>query len=275
MPLQIEANSGTNGVNKIICDCNLFESQEDMTKSLSRFCYGNLYVIGSLWIEALKIGLVGQKMSLIPVVEAETVHAASKEEPQKPPKMKTKDLPIYQNPHADYKHYLEDKQKCPDYKVKVLHETLLPYVSEYRQNAQDAYKDAVSTAKQTCKTVCGTIESKKKELKAYLRDPDNLLLRRVFVATGATFGYYIGCRKGYLTRSFIFAGIGALFTGYLAFPKETDEYFREFCYNSAKTLLMLYNFYNSSNVAMRERLPCEKDIPVLKIEKRKDLCPKK
>lgn len=62
----------------------VFESEEEMRKSLSRLCYGDLYVIGRIWIEAFKAGLIGSKWSLVPVVEA----AKPPPPPEKPPLMR-------------------------------------------------------------------------------------------------------------------------------------------------------------------------------------------
>ncbi|KOB69633.1 Apolipoprotein O domain containing protein, partial [Operophtera brumata] len=67
----------------------IFETEEEMRESLSRLCYGDLYVIGRMWIEVLKTGLLGYK-----------------------------DLPLYQTPHYEYKDYEADRDKCPNANFK-------------------------------------------------------------------------------------------------------------------------------------------------------------
>ncbi|KAJ8704582.1 hypothetical protein PYW07_011770 [Mythimna separata] len=128
-------------------DGALFGSQEHFKKEMSRLCYGDLYVIGRLWIQGLRKVLVGANFSLIPVV-----HAAKPLEmffaPKKPPKMKYKDLPLYESPHYEYKDYMEDKKKCPKANVKILHTYLFPKVQSYRKSWSDSIRGFNKEAKE-------------------------------------------------------------------------------------------------------------------------------
>ncbi|CAG9794449.1 unnamed protein product [Diatraea saccharalis] len=247
----------------------IFKSEDDMKKSLSRLCYGDLFVIGRIWIEALQAVLVGAKFRLIPVVEA----AAKNEPPKKPPPMKYKDLPIYENPHYEYKDYIADKQKCPGYKDKIIHNALLPHVTKSRKKALECYGNLCCTLKSNCNVLCSTVRENKKNFKDYMRHPDNLALRQGVLATGTLTGFLLGGGGG-VPRRFFFTSLGALAAGALCFPKETDEYFREACYHSAKAVLAVYNTTCGKNFALRERIPCKDDLPK-EPKPRKPLCPQK
>ncbi|XP_050673732.1 uncharacterized protein LOC126971454 [Leptidea sinapis] len=256
---------------KNITRCNeVFSSEDDMRQSLSRICYGDLYVIGRLWIEALKSGLTGSKINLIPVV-----HAAAKqpEIPQKPPKMSYKDLPIYTCPHYKYKDYLAQQEKCPEAKRKLIHEYLLPSVREYRIDAQKGLRnirDGYIVAKDE---IARDIENATNRIKTYFRDPDRLLLRQAVVLFGGLAGLRYTRHRGIPGRLFG-TTLGAFFAGSLCFPRESDELFRNMFYYSGTLLIKIYNIYCSQNVSFRQRVPCADDVPdvppVLPLQ-----CPKK
>lgn len=253
------------------CDCLIFESKDEMNKSIKRLCYGDLYVIGRLWIESMKSVLVGSKLCIIPVVEA----AKPPPPPQKPPKMKCKDLPIYQSPHSEYYEFEADKLKCPDYKKKILHSALLPYVRTYRREAQKQYRETQKMLQGTCKDVCCYVNKQKQDILCYARCPSRLNERRIAVALGATVGLLIGCKTGKgVTKPMIYSGLGALAMGALCFPKETDETFRTVCYHTGMLVIDIYNLFCKRNFSLRGRIPCESEIPP-PTKKRKEQCPVK
>ncbi|XP_028159718.1 uncharacterized protein LOC114352327 [Ostrinia furnacalis] len=247
----------------------IFESDEEMKASLKNLCYGDLCMIGKIWIQALKVVLVGAKFSLIPVVHA----AKPPEPPKKPPKMKYKDLPIYSSPHYDYKDYVESKDKCPDRNVKLVHRALLPHVKSLRQKSIEAYCSACCSLRCTFGDMRNSINDSKREFKKTMRDPCNLQMRRGVVAAGTLAGYLLGGGGGIPRRAF-FTSLGALATGSLCFPKETDEIFRNVAYHTAKVALTLYNATCRKDFALRERLPCKDELPP-EPKPRKPVCPPK
>ncbi|KAJ8707077.1 hypothetical protein PYW08_011211 [Mythimna loreyi] len=204
-------------------DDALFKSQEHFKKDVSRQCYGDLYVIGRLWIQTLRKVLVGADLSLIPVVHAAALEPKT---PQKPPKMKYKDLPIYESPHYEYKDYLEDQKKCPKANEKILQNYLYPKVKSYRQNWADRIRDFNKDAKELIDDGMKVVKKKKNEWVSYLRSPDNLLVRQAILATGTITGFIAGRGAGVLRRLFG-TTVGVLATGAVVFPKETDEQFKE------------------------------------------------
>ncbi|XP_035455605.2 uncharacterized protein LOC118279874 [Spodoptera frugiperda] len=254
-------------------DDAIFSSETEMIGSISKLCHGNLYVIGRIWIQALKMALIGANLSLFPVV-----HAAKPDEPpQKPPKMKYKDLPIYESPHYEYKDYVEDKKKCPNYDVKLLHRYLYPKVKNYRKSWVDSIEDFKKDAGELKRDACAVICKKRAEFMKAMRAPENCTLRQAVVVAGAATGYCMAGRKGIPTKAF-YSSLGALATGALCFPKETDEIFRLASYKIAKVALLIFNKTCRQNIFLRERVPCREDMPPPPPERpadKKNQCPPK
>ncbi|KAL0859193.1 hypothetical protein ABMA27_011011 [Loxostege sticticalis] len=216
----------------------------------------DLSIIGKIWIQALKAVLVGAQFSSIPVVYAAEVE----EIPKKPPKTKYKELPIYTSPHYDYKDYLECKDKCPDRNVKLLQQALLPYVTKAREMSVDAYCSFSEFFRCKRKVYCKSLCDSKDDFKKTMRDPNNLQMRQGVVAGGTLAGFLLGGGGG-IPRRVFFTSIGALATGSLCFPKETDETFRNVAYHVGTYILVAYNLACKKDFALRERLPCKDDLP--------------
>lgn len=237
-------------------DQPIFESQEHLNREIVRLFYGDLCVIGRLWIHALRTALVGANLSLIPVVKA----AKKDGPPKRPPKMKYKDLPIYECPHNEYKDYLADKRKCPNSNVKILHTYLFPTVSRVRKEWADSIRDFNKDARELRDDACAEVCKKKKEFIAFMRCRDNLMIRQGVVLSGTAAGYFVGRGAGVLRRLF-FTTAGALAAGALCFPKETDEIVREASFKIGKFALSMFNGFCGMNLALRERIPCPEDMP--------------
>lgn len=126
MPEEKSAEPNNLGINSF--NDEIFVVENKMFQALKKLCCGDFYIIGQIWINALKTVLVGAKFSIIPVVHA----AKPIPPPEKPPPMKYTELPIYKAPHYEYKEYIADKDKCPKANVKLIQEYLLPYVRNYR-----------------------------------------------------------------------------------------------------------------------------------------------
>ncbi|CAH0404223.1 unnamed protein product [Chilo suppressalis] len=252
-------------------DDGIFKSENEMRESLSKLCYGDLFLIGRIWVEALQAVLVGTKFNLIPAVNA---MGKTKEDavPKRPPPMKFEELPIYENPHYEYKDHVADKDKCPEYKNKLVHNALLPHVKKSRKRAKEIYENFCGTMKSHCKNTCASVKENKKRVKEYMRHPDNLVLRQGVLAAGTLTGFLLGGGGG-VPKRFFFTSLGALAAGSLCFPKQTDEYFRTACYHTAKVALAVYNTTCGKDISLRERIPCKEDLPP-EPKPRKPLCSK-
>ncbi|XP_026742174.1 uncharacterized protein LOC113504200 [Trichoplusia ni] len=234
----------------------IFESNVE-ANTLKTICQGDLYVVGNLWIQALRSVLVGANFSLFPTVKAAKPGDAA---PEKPPPMKYKDLPIYESPHYEYKDYVEDKKKNPRANIKLMHQYLYPKVRSVRKEWTESILELKKDFGEIMSDACAHLNKKKKEFKKYMRDSENVAVRQAVVALGSVTGYYAGSGRG-IPRRLFYTSLGALAAGALCFPKETDEIFREVSYRAAKSVLALYNTTCGKNITMRERIPCPRDMP--------------
>ncbi|XP_053621182.1 uncharacterized protein LOC128681378 [Plodia interpunctella] len=262
---KLESIEGMAGESKE--DNVIVESKEQMDAFLQKLFRCDLYVLGRIWIEALKAVLVGAQLRLIPVVHA----AKPPPPPTRPPKMRYKDLPIYDTPHYDYKEYELQKQSCPAAKTKLMHNYLLPYVKQYRTDLQGQLCKLKCTAKCTIKETKNSLVCTTNDIKKYMRDPNNIQIRQGLVGSGTMLGWMMGAN---VPKKIFFAGLGGLSTGALCFPEETDEAFRSFMAQTGHVLLAIYNAYCNKNVAFRASVPCTKELPG-EPPKRKPQCPKK
>ncbi|CAH2056411.1 unnamed protein product, partial [Iphiclides podalirius] len=219
--------------------------------------YGDLYIVGRIWLLALKTALLGYSLNMIPVVNAE----APPPPPKKPPPMKYKELPLYKSPHSEYKEYIEEKYKCPDADVKLMRRLLLPYVTLCRKQVQESACRVARATKETCQGMRASVNESKRDFKAFMRDSENATIRKAVVGLGAAVGYLLGSGRGIPRRIFSTAA-GAAAGGALCYPKETDEAFRSFTYYSGKTALGLFNWTCGKDFGWRERIPCKDDLPV-------------
>ncbi|CAH0599813.1 unnamed protein product [Chrysodeixis includens] len=235
----------------------------DEASTLKTICQGDLYVVGTLWIQAMRSVLVGANFSIFPTVKAAAPPGAA---PAKPPPMKYKDLPIYESPHYEYKDYVEDKKKNPRANIKLAHQYLYPKVRCFRREWTESFLELKKDFGEIMSDACAHFCKKKKEFKKYMRDSENMAVRQAVVAFGSLTGYYVGSGRGIPRRLFC-TSLGALAAGALCFPKETDEIFREVSYRAAKTALALFNTTCGQNITMRERLPCPRDMPTLCAER--------
>lgn len=266
MSLEIDTTTSPNGED----EDETSASEDEIKKLLTRLCYGDFYVLGQLWINALKAVLVGAKMTLIPSVKA----AKPPRPPEKPPPMKYTDLPLYTSPHYEYKDYLANKHKCPKVNTKLLHEKLVPYVSSLRSSTQSSYCEMKSDLCEIRNEICTSLKEKKINFKKYMRDSENLKLRQATLVLGGVTGFYLGSGKG-IPRRLFFTSLGTLAAGALCFPKETDEGFRNFIYHSGKLAIAVYNSTCGKGFTLKERLPCRDELPPPPQPRKCNMCPSK
>ncbi|CAH1642987.1 unnamed protein product [Spodoptera littoralis] len=172
---------------------------------------------------------------------------------------------------------MEDKKKCPNANVKLLHNYIYPKVKNYRKGWVDSIADFKKDACELKNEACAVICQKKAEFKKAMRAPENCNVRQAVVAVGAATGFLLASKKGLPTK-FFYASIGGLATGALCFPKETDEVFRLASYKIAKVALAIFNKTCGQNIILRERIPCREDMPPPPPERpanQKNPCPPK
>lgn len=249
---------------------NSIDTEYETTNSINSILCGDLYIIGRLCIEALKLAVAGVKINLIPVVEA----AKAPEIPQKPPPMKYTDLPLYNSPHYEYKDYIKDKEKCPDAKIKLLHRSLLPHVKCYREAFQRNLCELKCAIDEQRVNACNAVRRAKKDFKQTMRDPNNLVIRQATVAVGGAAGYFLGSGGG-IPRRLFFTGLGFLTAGALCFPKETDEIFRDVAFTTGKFFMGIYNKWCGKEFTLRDRLPCKDEVPPEPPKRKPVQCPQK
>lgn len=241
----------------ILKEPDIFNSDDEMKNSLNHIFYGDLYIMGRIWIETLKSVLIGTKFSIfkIPAVKA----APPKEEiPTKPGDMPASSLPLYESPHRNFKEYNEDQSYCSDVNTKIMHQLLQPYVSGIRQGAQEFGAAVKFEFKDTCNDIRWHYRDKKSQLIKRMRDPANTGERAAVVALGGLFGYLYAHKNK--TNKIFYASLGLLATGALCFPEDTDCCVKHFCYYFAKGFLIPYNKFFDTNCGLREKLPCKDSI---------------
>ncbi|CAH0716908.1 unnamed protein product, partial [Brenthis ino] len=264
-----------NKENRIHDEKKNFDNENDNNESIINPDYGDLYILGRIWIDVLKTALVGENLKLIPVVEAaKKTPADLLGSPKRPPPMKYTDLSLYECPHYEYKDYVESTEKCPDANVKLLHRYLLPHIKTYRKKAADCAGEIRSKVKQQCASTCATIRDAKKQFKDNMRDSNNLPIRQAVVAVSGVAGFFLGGGGGIPKRLF-FTTLGFLTGGSLCFPKETDEVFRNVTYCAGKKFLEMYNMLCGTGVVLREKLPCKEDMPPPPPVRKPIVCPPK
>ncbi|XP_063544377.1 uncharacterized protein LOC134752637 [Cydia strobilella] len=229
---------------------NVQHFKEDDQVNLER--KKHLYVAGRISEIALKSILKTARNCFIPTVNA----AAKDDTPKKPPPMKYKDLPIYECPHNRWKEFKNDKIRCPD--RKVTHECLLPTVSEYRKQVSGIINTASKEMKDTYTEICRDYRSAEKKILNKMRSPENVNQRMALVGAAGVAGFVKG--KHILRRVFLSSAL-LFVSGSICFPKETDEATRTVLYMLGKAFVPLYNFYFKTDWLMRERVPCERDLP--------------
>lgn len=253
---------------------DLFLCKMELQDAAKHLFYGDFYIIGRIWIDALKSVLLGSKLNLI---KFPTVKAANKKEdvPERPKAMKATELPLYGDKHAAYKDYEEEKSLCKEVNKKIIHSFMLPYVSCARKCTQDVCGVIKNELDDTKTELSEYFHDKKKATITYLRDPKNVNERSVTVLLGGVSGYLFGYKRG-IPSKILFTGLGILASGALCFPEETDENFKKFCYYSAQAVIKGYNFITGDNYVMKEKLPCKERDDVKQIKKqplKPNVCP--
>lgn len=223
------------------CKKYIFQSRDEMSQSLSKLCYGNLYVIGSLWLEGMKKIMVGKRMCVFRTHSAANNNKSTTHEkpqcrtsvkdciPKKPPDMSCSELPVYCSPHRDYNEYVYSTWHCPDYNCYTLQRFLCPYVREARITIQSKAKEAREQIEENICVFKLMTEDAICDLRKHMQDPHNCVKAKTCVALSTATGVVLGSKKG-LLRALFYGCLAALASGSFCFPKETDVAFRNVCY---------------------------------------------
>lgn len=191
--------------------------------------------------------------NVIPVVYADAPDSSLP-----PSTMKFTDLPLYV-PILP----LCKTEKTKDHEIKYLHKKVYPYVKECREQLFDTIAnltDPISCI--MCNVICNA-KNRKNKFKLYMRHPDNLQMRKAVFVSGTVAGFALGARKNNVTGGVFWGVVGALFTGWLCFPVETDIAVREISYKIGTILaVLLSKFCNKTYSLENDRLPCFKNICV-------------
>lgn len=258
------------------CNIYIFQSTEEMSQNLTKLCYGDLYVIGSLWIEGMKKIMIGKKMCVVPKINAATnnniitanqqgvhkPHITSEADsiPKKPSDMRYTDLPIYCSPHRDYNEYLYSTWYRPECNSQTLQRIIYPYVRQARMNIQSKLKEGRQHISETlCVLRCITA-TRICKVREHLRDPSNRVKAKTCVALSTATGVVLGSRKG-LLRAIFYGGLGALASGSLCFPRETDMAFRRACHTTWSLVRGGYNIFEGKHNCENGKYPCPNRIP--------------
>lgn len=256
------------------CNIYIFQSEDEMSQNISKLCYGNLYVIGSLWIEGMKKVMVGKRMCVVPKINAANNRSTAKEQavvephttsececiPMKPPHMSYSELPIYYSPHRDYKEYENSTWYRPECNTLLLQRKIYPYVRQARINIQRKSTEAQQEISEmicvlryiTARAICG--------LQEHLRNPCNKAKAKACVALSTATGVVLGAKKGVL-KAFLYGGLGALTSGALCFPTETDMVFRYACYSTWTLVTKRYGICPEKNIYFNGKIPRPNNIP--------------
>lgn len=251
---EIESDHNINknlGIEAGQCKKYIFQSRDEMERSLSKLCYGNFYVIGSIWLEGMKKIMVGKRMCVVPKTNAATNNnklpingevvlknyraCEADSIPTKPPDMPYTDLPMYSSPHSEYNEYVHGmwyRRGCNCY---TLQKKLYPYVRQARIKIQCKAKEGRQQISESLDVVRFMMAKVIYDLQEHMRCPCNRVQAKTCVALCTATGVVLGSRKG-LLRAIFYGGLCALASGSLCFPKETDVAFRNACYAAWSTM---------------------------------------
>ncbi|CAG9110961.1 unnamed protein product [Plutella xylostella] len=186
-----------------------------------------------------KLAVGSSLVALIPIVKAASpITSDAGSGPQKPPKMRPSELPIYDSPHADYAEYVAAKNKQPE--VSYIKSSLETPVSIVREKVQTGWQHT-SMVTDTVKDKYHEIQDRSDWIVKYLREEDNKEIRYGAVVMGGLTGFIFGLRGG-IFRRLIYSGVGTTAMGSVCFPEETKEIARNNGVLARTYINIAYNF---------------------------------
>ncbi|CAG9576201.1 unnamed protein product [Danaus chrysippus] len=177
-------------------------------------------------------------VAFLPTVNAATPVQESQEQDKAPPPMKPSDLLIYDAPHAEYMEQLAAKAKSEQ--TGYLRSALLVPVQAVREQLETAWQHTESL-KNTVKDNVSEWQDRSEWIKQYLREEENKEMRYGAVAMGGLTGFILGLRGGFIKRIF-YAGLGTSVMGYVCFPEETKQIYKDNGAVAKQYINIAYNF---------------------------------
>lgn len=256
------------------CKKYIFQSKDEMSRSLSKLCYGNLYVIGSIWIEGMTKVMLGKRMCVVPKINAATTatnnnnevteideavipHKPNEEEyciPKKPPDMRYSELPLCCSPHRDYNEY-QHYAWCQR-KSQIFQTIIYPFVRQARISIQNKAKESRRNLSENLSVLRYMIAATTNEIQDHLRNPCNRVKAKACVAMSTATGVVLGSKKG-LLRAIFYGGLGAMASGMLCFPKEMDIILTNVYQETWSMITQASNTVTGKN----KTYPCPKIVP--------------
>lgn len=187
--------------------------------------------------------------------------AAEHPTPNKPNNMKFQDLSIYDQSHADYNDHLNYliRHRCSHSHIRPVYDSLFPYVQVTRKKLQWQLTSLMEIKERISNICTCNIEKRVGNFRKYMKDPENINIRKGFVSLLTLTGFHFGNRQNHLTKKMFFATVGALFGGWLCFPTETDEIVRDFSYKAVTNICKVLNRGTDTNFAGRPIM--SRDLP--------------
>lgn len=215
-----------------------------------------------IWKQYLVAHISNISALFIPVVYAAQPAKPEDSAPKLPPKMKYQDLPIEGSSEVYiYRKHFEEMPICPEEKVKLLHSFLFPIVQTWRAALSASFFGMKNELRDMRNEACEATCKKINEVKEYMRQPENILIRSATLLLSTAAGVYIGSGTVGVTRKMFYGTIGALSAGALCFPKESDEIVRDVSFRVAKIAISMYNSFCGKKIRLRERITCPDELP--------------
>lgn len=220
-------------------------SNNEKSQSLTKFSYGDFFVLGGLWIELMKKILIGKKTCVVPKIcntKCVTPTAKQEEIVRRSPETyevhckekvsKNIDLPFDHkdglspmvNQHKAYKKP-NAKWLINANKDNVIYKCIFPYVKNTRTTMLKKWKESKRYISDTHYFYRGMMKNKISDVKEHIADPNNYVKEKVCMSLSVATGVLIGSRNG-RGRAIISGGIGALASGLFCLHRKTEEFFR-------------------------------------------------
>lgn len=165
--------------------------------------------------------------------------AIHNEDPEKSHLMKFTDLPLYDCPEDEDQ---EDEGICCDVEPKIIQSIIYPYVQLYRCLVSFMFEHLYCWITYIVCSIYEAFKVRIYKIVTYMRDDENIDLRRKFTAFGTAAGILYGSRYYYVFGNIFFGGLAALLVGWLCFPKEIDIIIRNISYAIATNVVNFVNF---------------------------------
>lgn len=165
--------------------------------------------------------------------------------PEKPEEMRFQELPIYEQPFADYQDYQNCLMTSRCSNVRPIYDKLLPNVRNTRIQIQNEVACLrMQFGYEILNECICDLKTRIGQFRSFLTAPENIKVRQGIVTSLILAGFF-GSRQNRVLKKLFFASVGGLFGGCLCFPTETDKLIRQLTY-TAITNLRIYRTKTST-----------------------------